>query len=179
MNDIPVTPHSGAAYPRPDGTPVPPRHRLIELLWTLSPAFTRWAESHMHEPDLTPQRVRLLLQLKERGPMKMSDLRDALGVTATNVTALVDALEKERMVLRSAHQTDRRATLVSITDYARNRLLESCGEFKDRVAELFQEFAPAEQEQFVALLTRMREALIQRGVLEPTSHCVASVKEPT
>jgi DNA-binding MarR family transcriptional regulator len=131
----------------------------------------------MHERDLTPQRVRLLLQLKERGAMKMSELRDALGVTATNVTALVDALEKDGMVERSAHATDRRTTMITITDFAKTRLLESCGEFKDRVSELFSDFGRAEQEQFVGLLSHMRAALIERRVLEPTSHCSTTVKE--
>lgn len=144
----------------------PLKHRLIHLLWTIGPAFTRWAESHMHEPDLAPQRVRVLLHLKQYGSSKMSDLRDALGVTATNVTALVDALEKDKMVQRMPHPTDRRATIIEITEYAQQRLMESCGEFKDRVSELFSEFSDAEQEQFVQHLSRMYMALVQRGVLE-------------
>lgn len=144
----------------------PVKHRLIQLLWTIGPAFTRWAESHMHEPDLTPQRVRVLLHLKQYGSSKMSELRDALGVTATNVTALVDALEKDKMVQRMPHPSDRRATIIDLTEYAHQRLMESCGEFKDRVSELFSEFTDADQEQFVQHLSRMYMALVQRGVLE-------------
>lgn len=125
----------------------------------------------MHEPKLTPQRVRLLLQLKERGAMKMSDLRDALGVSATNVTALVDALERDEMVTRRAHVSDRRATVVVITEFAMNLLTERCGQFKNRVAELFSGFSEKEQVQFAALLTQMQHALIERGVLETPNPC--------
>ena len=152
--------------PYTDEPAPPPKHQLIELFWTIGPAFTRWAESHMHEQDLTPQRVRVLLHLKKYGSCKMSDLRDALGVTATNVTALVDALEKNNMVQRHAHPTDRRTTMIAITQYAEQRLMESCGEFKDRVSALFSEFSIGEQEQLVQSLTHVYGALVQRGVLE-------------
>lgn len=155
---VPSCPHADEQAPL--------KHRLIQLFWTIGPAFTRWAESHMHEPDLTPQRVRVLLHLKQYGSSKMSDLRDALGVTATNVTALVDTLEKDKMVQRLPHPSDRRATIIAITEYAQQRLMESCGEFKDSVSELFGEFSQAEQEQFVQHLSRMYMALVQRGVLE-------------
>lgn len=144
----------------------PTNHQLIELFWTIGPAFARWAESHMHEHDLTPQRVRVLLHLSQYGACKMSGLRDALGVTATNVTALVDALEKDKMVQRHAHPTDRRATMIAITEYAEQRIRESCGEFKDRVSTLFSDFSTQEQEQLVQSLTRVYDALVQRGVLE-------------
>ena len=149
----------------------PAKHRLIELFWTLGPAFTRWAESHMHQQGLTPQRMRLMGLLLENGPMMMSGLRDELGVTATNVTALVDALEKDRMVTRKPHATDRRATMIELTPKAEKRLMENCTEFKDHVSELFSVFGEKEQEQLVTLLLRMREALVERDILEVSELC--------
>lgn len=148
----------------------PVKHRLIELLWTIGPAFTRWAESHMHERDLTPQRVRVLVHLKKYGASKMSDLRDALGVTATNVTSIVDALESDGMVARHPHPTDRRATLIDLTAYAEQRLHEGCGDFKDRVSALFDGLSDAEQQMFVELLSHMYSALVERGVLEQPTY---------
>jgi len=146
--------------------PLPLKHKLIKLFWVLSPAYTRWAESHMNEKGLTPQRWRLLWPLLAKGPMMMSALRDELGVSATNITALVDALEKEEMVVRTAHDTDRRATMVEITPKAVTLLTENCGEFRNRVSEIFSGFTEGEQEEFFALLLKMRKALIERGVLE-------------
>ncbi|HEU5046516.1 MAG TPA: MarR family winged helix-turn-helix transcriptional regulator [Rickettsiales bacterium] len=146
--------------------PLPLDHKLIKLFWVLSPAYTRWAESHMNEKGLTPQRLRLMWPLMEKGPMMMSALRDELGVSATNITALVDALEKEEMVVRTAHDTDRRATMIEITPKAVKMLTENCGEFRNRVAEVFSDFTHPEQEQFLALLLKMRKALVERGVLE-------------
>jgi DNA-binding MarR family transcriptional regulator len=150
---------------------MPVKHKLTKLFWVLGPAFTRWAESHMHEKGLTPQRIRLLWPLIENGPMMMSALRDELGVTATNITALVDVLEKDGMVTRKPHATDRRATMIAITPHAETFLTENCGEFRDRVAGIFSGFTKAEQDQFLELLTKMRNALIERGVLEDGEFC--------
>lgn len=47
--------------------------------------------------------------------MKMAEIGADLGVTPRNVTKLVDALESEGLLERSAHPSDRRVTLVSLT----------------------------------------------------------------
>jgi DNA-binding MarR family transcriptional regulator len=103
--------------------------------------------------------------------MMMSALRDELGVSATNITALVDTLEKDKMVTRKPHRTDRRATMISITPKAEKLLTENCGKFRDQVAEVFSGFTRTEQEQLLTLLFKMREALIAREVLEDCDIC--------
>ena len=147
----------------PDDAPV--KHQLVHLFWQLAPAFTRWAESHMHQKELTPQRVRLMLPLAENGPMAMSALRDELGVSATNITALVDALEKDGMVKRRPHKTDRRSTLIELTAKAEKKLDQNCSQFKNQVSEIFSGFSAAEQKQFKTLLDKMRSALVKEDIL--------------
>lgn len=147
---------------------VPIRHQLVQLFWVLCPGFTRWAESHMDQEGLTPQRVRLMGLLMENGPMMMRELRNELGVTATNITALVDALEKDGMVARKPHPNDRRATMIELTSKAEKRMKENCSQFKERVSELFSEFSASEQKQFLALLSATRDALIKRDILKAT-----------
>jgi DNA-binding MarR family transcriptional regulator len=145
---------------------MPPAHHLVRLFWVLGPGFTRWAEAHMNQEGLTPQRVRLMLFLMENGPSQMSNLRDELGVTATNITALVDALEKDGMVKRKPHPKDRRATLISLTGKGEKRMTDNCLKFKDRVSQLFTVFSEAEQERLVKMLSRMREALVDKHILK-------------
>lgn len=93
-----------------------PRHRLVELLWSFAPAYQRWSESLLVEKGLSPQRLRILGSIHERGPRIMRELKKELGVTATNVTALVDSLEKDGLVVRTRHPTDRRATVIELSD---------------------------------------------------------------
>lgn len=143
----------------------PTKYKLVETLWSLIPAFTRWSESQMNEEQLTPQRHRLLILLAENGPMKMADLKDELGVTATNITALVDALESDGFVLREAHATDRRITLIKLSAKANAILAPRCTEFKDKVCSLFADFSAKDQEDFLKLLLKMRSALITKKVI--------------
>jgi DNA-binding MarR family transcriptional regulator len=59
-------------------------------------------------------RTRALRRLARR-PMSMRELADALGIEAPNATVVVDDLEKQGLVRRSAHPTDRRAKVVEAT----------------------------------------------------------------
>lgn len=63
---------------------------------------------------LTEARAHLLWVLRE-GPTTQRELAEALGVTARNITGLVDGLSATGHVLRAPHPTDRRAVLVTLT----------------------------------------------------------------
>jgi DNA-binding MarR family transcriptional regulator len=151
------------------GNEDPVRHQLMKLFWMLGPAFIRWAESFMEKDGSTPKRMYLMGLLYEYGPMMMSSLKDRLGVTATNVTALVDALEKDGFVKRRPHPTDRRATIIELTPRAEEFLTTSCIPFKDRVSELFSIFSTSEQEKLLSFLLRIRKELVEKKILEEKS----------
>ena len=68
------------------------------------------------EYGLTPARTHLLWELFHRGPSTQRVLAEALGVSARNVTGLVDGLEETGYATREPHPVDRRATLVTLTD---------------------------------------------------------------
>src|SRR3954452_13079407 len=90
--------------------------RLAEVMPGFGRAFGRWAQS-LGEAGGTPARMRLLGALHCKGPQIMCDLGEKLGVTPRQVTNLVDALEAEGLVRRTAHPTDRRATVIEITGH--------------------------------------------------------------
>ena len=89
---------------------------LARLVAEFGKTYTRriWAE--IGRTGTTPARARLLAVLQCHGSRKMSELGAELGVTPRNITKLVDGLEAEGLVARKAHPSDRRATLVSLTD---------------------------------------------------------------
>ena len=132
-----------------------PRHRLVELLWSFGPAFQRWSESLMIEKGISPQRLRILGSLYERGPRIMSDLKEELGVTATNITALIDALEEDGYVVRKPHPSDRRATVIELSAKAKAQLALGCTDYKDRVAEIFSDLSEAECREFTRTLEKL------------------------
>jgi DNA-binding MarR family transcriptional regulator len=72
-------------------------------------------ERFQRESGLTASRTHLLWVLGASGPSTQQTLAAALGVSARNVTGLVDGLVSSGHVSREAHPTDRRATLVTPT----------------------------------------------------------------
>lgn len=87
--------------------------RLFELAEVLGRLMTHGIDAH----GLTAARARLLWVLLHHGPMTQRALADALDVTPRNVTGLLDALEADGHVERVPHPTDRRATMVRLTDH--------------------------------------------------------------
>src|ERR1700761_5167301 len=73
---------------------------------------------------LTPARAHLVWVLHHQGPATQRALATALSVTPRNVTGLVDALVDTEFVMRQPHPTDRRATLVSLTDHGASILAD-------------------------------------------------------
>ncbi len=109
----------------------------------------------MTDKRLSPQRLRILGSLYDRGPRMMCSLKEELGVTATNITALVDSLEKDGLVERQAHPTDRRATLIELSSKAKSELELGCGAYKDRVAEIFSDLSDTECRAFASTLEKL------------------------
>lgn len=72
----------------------------------------------MARENLTPARANLLWLLAAE-PSNQRALAEAMGVSARNVTGLVDGLVASGHVERTAHPTDRRAHLVALTSLGR------------------------------------------------------------
>src|SRR5687768_4436493 len=86
---------------------------LLELVLLLSEDMTR----SLARDGLTTSRAQHPWELLQRGPTKQQVLAEALGVSARNVTGLVDALVASGFVTREPHPGDRRATLLSFTEH--------------------------------------------------------------
>ena len=134
---------------------------LADAVEAFAPAFYRWVKSQTGEPGLTYPRLRLLNALHWKGPQIMSDLALLLGVTARNVTDLVDGLEADGLVLRRPHPTDRRATVIELTERA-----DASGLFEAHraaVAGLFKGLSEADQRELLRLFRLLGEQLRVRS----------------
>jgi DNA-binding MarR family transcriptional regulator len=65
---------------------------------------------------LSLARTKVLLRLRERGPVRQSVLAADFGLSPHSITDIVDGLERLGMAERRPDPTDRRAKLVAITD---------------------------------------------------------------
>jgi DNA-binding MarR family transcriptional regulator len=73
----------------------------------------------LSERGLTAARAEVIFVLQQNGSMVQRQLAQALRCSPRQVTALVDGLQDTGFVRRGPHPTDRRATLVGLTDQGR------------------------------------------------------------
>lgn len=88
------------------------------------------------------------------GPKTQNDLRVELNVTSPNVTYLIDGLEREGLVVRVAHPSDRRTGFVELTEKGReiaSALVPGMAKF---MAEMSKGMTVEEKKQLIALLDK-------------------------
>ena len=134
---------------------------LTELL-TMAPLLNRLIIEGLERRRLTQPRVRLLLILFDTGPLIMTELAKALGVTPRAVTALVDGLERTGFVQRSTRPTDRRATVVGLTLKGRR----ACADMRCRHSrwadDVLGDASPRDLDATLRILARVRAHLEER-----------------
>jgi DNA-binding MarR family transcriptional regulator len=125
--------------------------QLFEVAVVLGEAMARGLGAH----GLTTARAELIWRLHEAGPMTQRQLSQVLQCTPRNVTGLVDALEAAGFVERGPHPTDRRATLVSLTQQGTATATAWYAERQQGTAALFGDIPRHHLEQFVATLEQV------------------------
>ena len=91
-------------------------NRALDGLLELSVLLADDMARDLERRGLTRSRTHVVWLVHHRGPMTQRALADATGVSARNVTGLVDALVDTGFVTREPHPTDRRATLITLTE---------------------------------------------------------------
>jgi DNA-binding MarR family transcriptional regulator len=67
----------------------------------------------------------VLLSFSQRGSLPMRLMGERLQLHPTSITNIVDRLESDGLARRLPHPTDRRTTLVELTEAGRARLLDA------------------------------------------------------
>lgn len=133
--------------------------RVLELTVLLHDDMT----TSLAAEGLTTSRAHLLWVVHHGGPSTQRALADALGVSARTVTGLVDGLAATGFVTRTPHPSDRRATLVQLTDHGATSVAVMARARAGLADQLFADLPPAVFEGFVegldAVLERLREAI--------------------
>jgi DNA-binding MarR family transcriptional regulator len=99
----------------------------------------------------------VLLTFSRSGRLPMRVMGDRLQLHPTSVTNIVDRLQADGLVRRIPHPTDRRATLVEITE-AGSRLLESATKSVTAIDFGLSGLTAEQEIQLTELLSRVRRA---------------------
>lgn len=109
---------------------------------------------------ITLPRFDLMAQL-ERHPdgLSMGELSRRMMVTGGNITAIVDQLEKEKLVVREVGVNDRRSFTVKLTQAGRDSFTDMAIAHEGWVADLFEGLSVNQQNELHTLLGAMKKNL--------------------
>lgn len=104
---------------------------------------------------LTPKHFGILVLISRRGPMRQTDVADAVRVDRTTVMNLIDELESAGLVRRGADPSDRRANAVKATAKGAQWLEKLRPVAEEVERDFLQPLTPAEQQTLRELLIRL------------------------
>jgi len=102
------------------------------------------------------QKWRVLRVLDEAGPMEQTAIAEAACLLLPSLSQILPSLEKEGMVQRATDPTDRRRTIVSVTERGRSVIRSHLAESEKLFARLEQEFGRRKLETLLELLEDLR-----------------------
>ena len=137
--------------------------------------------------DVTLPRFDLMAQLdKNPNGITLSELSKRMMVSNGNVTAIVEALVVQGVVVRIAAPKDRRTQLVSLTPFGRRIFGAMAAAHEDWIAEVFADLSSDEANQLMQLLAKTKisarsafqgsEPLIKDSLIKDSSIKDLSIK---
>lgn len=119
----------------------------------------------LHRPDETPcgapvpvSEAHALAVLAEQGPLSQRHLSEALGLTKSTVSRLVDQLEQRGWARRSPGDSDARQRLVGLTSEGAKAAAAIAARRAERMAELLHRIPEADRAMVLAALDALVEA---------------------
>lgn len=134
----------------------------LERLFELAVVMGDVMDSGLSAPGLSRARAEVVWHLHHHGPATQRELSQALRCTPRNVTGLIDALEAADFVARGPHPTDRRATLVTLTDHGAATADAWSTGYRSAAGELFHDVPKADLAAFVATIDHVLRQLRQQ-----------------
>jgi DNA-binding MarR family transcriptional regulator len=148
---------SGSSASGPCGQGDVSMPELFESIGALAKRLDQFESRTLRESGLTPPQFFVLTQLAD-GERSLAGLAEAAGCTRATMTGVADTLERNGLAARTPHPTDRRSTLVRLTDAGRDRLANP------GLAEAFgncccEVLTPDESRELARLLAKLSAAL--------------------
>lgn len=136
---------------------------LAHAFAAFGPAYKRWTKTRLSEREIGYTHARALHLLRCKGPQIMSELGDDLGITPRYVTVLIDHMEGADLVRRRQHPSDRRATLIELTDDGHRMCGATGDEHVQAAAELLRALSPTQQRGLLEAMETLLCELQRRG----------------
>jgi DNA-binding MarR family transcriptional regulator len=130
---------------------------FFSLYHVLRRYVDRHVEAAMGDANIPMACSKLLGILTEHGPRRFTELARITGTGARSLTQTVDTLERDGLAQRKPDPTDRRATLVTITELGAATYTRAAGPKQEAFEHLFGALSAEERASFSAALRLLRE----------------------
>jgi DNA-binding MarR family transcriptional regulator len=110
---------------------------LEELSWHSPAGMLRWIRQSS-SGRLSLVNLHVLMHLSHEGPVPMSAIAEALGVSGASTTGIIDRMEERGLVERGRDESDRRVVKVALTEAGRQLMLGLATERRERLATLLE-----------------------------------------
>lgn len=142
-----------------------PQHELADQMHRINHRLRRRWGTQLAPRGLSPHYYRALAAVAhvqqvddEISGLKLREIAERLRIAPRSATEVIDGLEERDLVRRVAHPSDRRATLVVITDAGRGLHQELREERQRSSDEFFAVLDDADRQELRRLLGKLLEA---------------------
>jgi len=155
-------------FPWLDSAPIEAYVSLLHTLRVHTVAIERYLNSLNQPKPISGARHTVLrtLYFADGHRLSQNEISREVGVSRTNVTNLIDALERDGLVMRTMNPADRRTNYVQLTPAG----LEFCASFIPAVAQfmatMFEDLSETEITQLNSLLARVRDGMYRRYLVD-------------
>ena len=118
---------------------------FIKLSRSVSAIQAQLIPALQKEFGLTESQFAVLEALHHLGPLSQGQLCEKILRSGSNVTTVVDNLERDRLVTRERDQVDRRVQIVKLTDDGRARVTEALPVHVSRITRALSSLTSDEQ----------------------------------
>lgn len=128
---------------------------LTEAFWSVARRLRTASRDSLARWDITPSQSRALSVMARHDPMRLRALSDHLRIAARSGTEVVDALEENDLVDRRPDPSDRRATLVGLTEKGSALADELSAARKSEADAYFARLSPTDRKNLARILRKL------------------------
>jgi DNA-binding MarR family transcriptional regulator len=129
------------------------------LFFRRAERFYQGAQLNVSTRPLERAAYGVLARIASDGPQRLSSLAGGLCVDLSTVSRQVGALEVAGLVRRTPDPTDRRASLIEVTETGMDVFVQHRSTWLGALKGLLADWTPAERQEFARLFARLNEAM--------------------
>jgi DNA-binding MarR family transcriptional regulator len=133
--------------------------QILEALSALTRELTRASGVPDDGPPMTSTQRLALFEVAVRGPVRLSELAERMGITAPTASRAVDALVCHDLLERRPDPDDRRAVRIDLTRPGRKQVEERRARAAAALEPIVSALSTQDRGQLAALLTRLAASL--------------------